>query len=285
MKLLLLIAVSILTYPISDDKQQFTDSETLEVSLDGIDVVSLYNHWGDIKIVGSQRKNAQIKYTRKLKSASSRKLEEAKEEIQLKTLSENGELIIFVESPNLQFTIDADGRGHYRSPNWNEWRDRYEVSFEFEIVLEIPSSQNLKASNHHSGLEVSNISGDLYVHNHHKDLVLENVGDHVEASTHHGDIVVTHTENPSQDSYYKTHHGDIKVEFNNGLDAAVSLKSHHGSFYSDFDWKTGPLNRSVEKNGKETKYKIGRDTQVVIGNGGPQLDFRTHHGDIFLIAK
>ena len=185
----------------------------------------------------------------------------------------------------MKFSIDSDGRGHYQSENWNNWKDRYQVNFEFQMVLEIPFNKNLNVSNHHDNLEVQNVTGALYAHNHHQDLILENVGSVVQASTHHGHVLVTHQDNPKKDSYYKTHHGDIKVSFNADLAAAVSLNSHHGSYFSDFDWKTSPIKTTVNSDKKGTKYSIGRNTTVIIGNGGPSLDFKTYHGDIYLLTK
>ena len=286
MKLILTLSFLItLTWTHLESKKEFKDGDTIEYSLDGIREVSLYNHYGDVKVIGTNRKNAKLTYVRRLKSASSAKLEDAKEEVKLQSMNEGDELIIFFEAPDMKFTIDPDGRGYYHSRNWNDWKDRYQVSFEFDMTLEIPSDMNLNVSNHHDGLSVENISGDVYAHNHHKDLELRNIGSQIKASTHHGNVIVSHIDNPDADSYYKTHHGDIKVQFEDGLSADVSLKSHHGSFFSDFDWKTGPIKTSVDSDHKGTKYKIGKDTRVIIGSGGPSLDFRTHHGDIYLLSK
>ncbi len=263
--------------------QTHSNEETLRIDLSGIEEIGLYNHRGDIKVIGSNTDQAVLKYTRKLKSASRKKLDEAKSEIKLVSEKDNGKLRIFHEAPDLKFKVDADGRGHYRSPNWNDWNDRYQVSFEFDIVLEIPTAMNLEVSNHHSGLEVKGVTGEIVAHNHHKDLSVENAGAHVQAESHHGDVTVSHTVNPNQDSNYETHHGDIRVSYQAGLNVEAKLHTHHGSFYTDFDWDYRPLQVSQTATGKGTKYKIGEDTVVRIGKGGPTLDFHTHHGSIYLL--
>lgn len=264
--------------------QQFEDSGNIKIDMSQINSLALYNHKGDIKVSAGNNNQGTIKYKRKLKSASKQKLEEAKNEIFLDSILHNGELIFFVSAPNRIFEIDTDGQGHYnyKGDNWND-RNRYKVEYEFTFELELPADTKLRVSNHHSGLTVSGIKGALIAKNHHQDLILKNVGSQVSATTHHGDIEVTHSSNPSVDSYYRTHHGNIKVTFQSGFGALVSLKSHHGAFYSDFDWEYQPSQASINTNQKGTKYKIGKDTVVRIGKGGPALDFKTHHGDIYLL--
>ncbi len=264
--------------------QQFVDSGTIKLDMSQIKSLALYNHNGDIKVTAGNKSQGTIKYVRKLKSASTQKLEEAKNEIFLDSIHHNSELFYFVSAPNRIFEIDADGEGHYnhQGDNWNK-RSRYKVEYEFTFELELPADTKLKVSNHHSGLTVTGMKGPLIANNHHKGLILKNVGSQVSANTHHGDIEVTHSSNPRVDSYYHTHHGNIKVTFQNGLGAEVSLKSHHGAFYSDFDWNYQPSKTSINSNQKGTKYKIGKDTVVRIGKGGPALDFKTHHGDIYLL--
>ena len=60
------------------------------------------------------------------------------------------------------------------------------------------------------------------------------------------------------------------------------MKSHHGSFYTDFDWKAMPVSVAREDGKSGTRYRWGNGTQVRIGSGGIKMDFRTHHGDVFL---
>ncbi|MBX2815348.1 MAG: hypothetical protein KTR24_05110 [Saprospiraceae bacterium] len=263
--------------------QQFSDNETLRIDLDGIEHVGLYNHRGNVKVIGSNSNQAVVTYKRTLRSASSRKLEEAKEEIKFLSERDGNRLLLFMEAPDLKFQISPDGRGHYRSPNWNEWNDRYQVDFEFEIVLEIPAQMNLDVSNHHSALEVSGVRGTLHASNHHKDLLIEGAGSMVKAHSHHGDVTVTHASNPTKESDYQTHHGDIRVSYRSGLGAEAKMHTHHGSLYSDFDWTASPQKVSSSKSKRGTKYKIGKDTVVKIGSGGPTLNFDTHHGHIYLV--
>lgn len=262
--------------------QKHSDEQTIEISLNNIEQIGLYNHRGDVKVTGTNSTQAVLKYTRRLKSASDRKLAEAKEEINLVTEKDGNTLLIFVEAPDLKFQISAEGEAGYRSPNWNDWNDRYRVSWEFDIELEIPSSMQLDVSNHHSGLEVRGVTGTLRANNHHRDLTIENCGSKVKAHTHHGDLIVTHQINPNSDCSYHTHHGDIRVSYQSGLSASAAMDTHHGSLYSDFEWSYDALQVSTTKGSKGTRYKIGKNTSIKIGEGGPKLDFDTHHGSIYL---
>jgi len=62
----------------------------------------------------------------------------------------------------------------------------------------------------------------------------------------------------------------------------LDLDSYHGEFYTDFDWE--PMVSKIQKsNKKKTKYKVGSTTSVKIGGGKHMMNFKSHHGNMYIL--
>ena len=189
-----------------------------------------------------------------------------------------------MKHPDLNFEIDESGFGYYNSCcDRKNNRKQVKVKYEFEIELLIPRQLELHVSTHRKTLKIQEIEGKLVAKNHHDDLFAENLGGIVKLKTHHGDIKAFFIRNPTGSCSYSTHHGNITVGFPAELRADVYLKSHHGDFFTDFDWTSQPVAVVKNKSQKGTKYIVNARTAIQIGGGGPQHEFRTWHGDIFLV--
>ncbi len=266
--------------------QSHTDKQEYTIDTNGLEAFHLYNRDGNVKVKGINGQVATMKVTRKLTTSSSSRLEEAKTEIKMESVKEENSVYYFIQSNEHTFRIDENGIGYYNSCCNSDWRDdRREIDYEFTIELEIPKSMNLYVATHREDLEIENFDGKLYARNHHDDLTAKNLGGVVSLRTHHGDITASFTKNPSDDCFYKTHHGDIKISYQDGFSSVAYFQSHHGSFFTDFDWspETVPVVKTNLKNG--TRYKMSNRTAVKIGSGGPEQDFKTWHGDIYLLRN
>ena len=269
--------------------QQFSDQRTISVDVSKVKVLRLHNLYGKVQVKATSGNTATIKAKRTLRSSSAQRLNEAKQEIYLDSILEDGNLIFFVEAPNRQLEIDENGRAHYRgwgNDSWNNKKSKvFEVKFEFDIEMEVPAQTDLYVSTHEERLEVTGMNGNLMASNHHNSIKLTDIGGNASVNTHHGDIELSYSRNPTDDCSYKTHHGDIRIYYPNALSADVSLDSHHGDFYTDFEWKPKPIEVSSKKASKGTTYYVGKGTNVRIGSGGIEQNFKTHHGDIYLLTR
>lgn len=268
--------------------QSFDDAKTMNINLSGIEMVHMHNFKGDVTIKGTNASQGKITFKRKLKSASRSKLNKAKDLIYLDTMIVDNELYFFIESPDRQFKINADGSAGYNS-NWQgDWNvltnsKRFNVESEFTIVLELPKSMKLMASVHHKDLKIEGVENVVRAGTHHGSVDVKGLRNDIDASSHHGDVTVQFDKNPQNKLNCHTHHGDITVAMQSGFSADVSMKSHHGAFYTDFDYKRMPSSISKKNSdNRGTKYKIGGDTKVRIGDGDVEVDFSTHHGDVFI---
>ena len=279
----LLLVILICTI-LQSNAQTANDEQVFTVNTSSLQSFRLHNLNGPVYVQGIEGNVATLKVRRKLKSFSARRLEEARKSIIFDSITVNDNVYFFVKHPDQDFEIDENGFGHYNSCcNRNNDNKYVKVHHEFEVDLQLPKQLALQVSTRRKVLQIKDISGDLIAKTHHNDLFAENLGGNVKLKAHHGDIKVSFVQNPTDACSYSTHHGDITVEFRQGLAADVFLKSHHGDFFTDFDWTSQPV--AVVKNElkKGTKYVVNARTAVQIGGGGPEQEFKTWHGDIYLL--
>lgn len=269
--------------------QQFEDSKTFQFDVSQLTMLRIHNMNGEVNVTATSGRQATMKVTRTLSAATSEKLETAKKEVYWDSLLTDGELIFFMQSPDYELRADDEGNLWYNScchDDWNKNRLKYrKLKYNFDVELKVPANTPLYATTHRSEMSISGLSGGVIAKNHHKSIQMDNISGNVKARTHHGDITISLNANPTEDSSFKTHHGDIKIYFQRPLSADVNLSSRHGDFFTDFDWQPQPMKTSVKSDGKGTVYKIGGGTSVRIGNGGPELSFKTWHGDVHLLEN
>ncbi|MGB6867250.1 MAG: hypothetical protein WBE11_16325, partial [Candidatus Aminicenantaceae bacterium] len=107
------------------------------------------------------------------------------------------------------------------------------------------------------------------------------------AHTYNGEVTVSFKQiTPDKPMSFSTWNGDVDVTFPAMVKADVRMKSEMGDVYSDFDiqLKQAPQ-KAVEDERKEGGgYKISFEKAVYgsINGGGPEFQFKTYHGDIFI---
>lgn len=284
MKSLFILMIIVCSLPVAFG-QTANDVQEFRINTSNLSSFRLHNMNGAVNVQGIDGKMATLKVKRKLMSASSSRIEEAKESITFDSVRIDDRIYFFMSHPDQNFEIDEQGDGQYNSC-CNRSNDRYyvKVNYEFEIDLQVPKQMELQVSTHRKNLTVKDIHGNLVAKNHHNNLFAENLGGNVTLRSHHGDIKASFIRNPTEACSYSTHHGDIRIGFQHDLAASVFLKSRKGEFFTDFDWTPEVL--AVAKGGSKngTKYIINNRTAIRIGNGGPEQDFKTWHGDIYLVT-
>jgi len=267
--------------------QKHQDKRTITLSTAQLQSLNIYNMEGGVYVKGIDGNVATLTITRKLESSSKERLEIAKEEIYIDSLTDNGNMYYFIEAPNMNFQIDEDGRGGYNS--WNMGRSdsklrHYKMKYSFKWEVRVPKNLALYVSNHKKPLTIRDMENRVEARNHHDGVELTGMRGDVRAKSHHGDVTVSFDRNPENEIVCKSHHGDIKIYVQDGFSGDVSMRSHHGAFYTDFDGQDLPPIVEVNKgNGKrKTHYKLGESNRYRIGNGDVKLEFKTHHGDVYV---
>jgi DUF4097 and DUF4098 domain-containing protein YvlB len=89
---------------------------------------------------------------------------------------------------------------------------------------------------------------------------------------------------------FSTLNGDIDVTFPDSFKANVRMKTDNGEIYSDFDVKLDSgsevvRNESGHEHGGKYHVRFDRALRGTINGGGPEIQFTTFNGQIFIRRK
>ncbi len=157
------------------------------------------------------------------------------------------------------------------------------------ITLQVPSrcSLKLKAVNGRE-IKVDDVDGEIEVNSINGAVNLTNVSGSVVAHALNGDVVVRLLKpDPSKPMSFTSLNGNIDVTLPPDAKANVSMKSNQGEVYSDFDMQLSPTAAKTEvqdSHGQAAKYhyKVDRSTSGKINGGGPEFQFKTFSGNIYI---
>lgn len=287
---LLLLCIACLCTLGNTMAQQFKDEATFTVDVSQYDRFHLYNRRGAVTVKATTGNTATLKVMRSLKARNKQRLEEAKAEMYMDKREKDGDIVFFIQHPEMKLEFNDEGYAWYKNRNKDSWgwnSDDDHIEAEYTITLEIPATTDLTVTTHEHPLKVSGMQADLIARNHHGGVLVEKQGGSADVHSHHEDIEVFYTQIPKRDCKYDTHHGDIRVHYPMGLAADASLYSYHGDFFTEFDWSVLPMTVSANPKDNGAKYRISgkSGTNVRIGKGGPMQSFKSHHGDIYLLKQ
>lgn len=158
-----------------------------------------------------------------------------------------------------------------------------------EITVQVPVETSLKLRTVNGGnIVVENVSGDVDVDNTNGAVTLTHISGSAVAHALNGRVVVTLDKvNPSKAMSFSSLNGNVDVTLPADVKANVKMKTDNGEIYSDFDVKLDASSRQpiVEdnRNGRG-RYRVRMDHAVTgtINGGGPELQFTTFNGTIFI---
>jgi hypothetical protein len=158
---------------------------------------------------------------------------------------------------------------------------------DLKIQVPIRTSLILKAINGED-VRVEQVDGEIEVDNTNGDVFLVQVSGSVVAHSMNGDLKVSMSSvAPGKPMSFTSLNGDVDVTLPADTKATAVLKSDNGDIFSDFDIKMdASVNKPVVEasSGKKAKYvvKVDQTMRGTINGGGPEMQFKTFHGDIFI---
>lgn len=155
-----------------------------------------------------------------------------------------------------------------------------------DLQIQVPYRTSLLLQCHHNGnIVVDNVIGDIEADNHHGSIKLHDISGTVLADTHHGYIDVTFNKvTAGKPMSFSTYHGNIDITFPSSLKADLKLRSDRGEIYTDFDMKTMVKPQKTEKKMSGGRYIVRIEKGIFgkINGGGPEMFFKTYHGNIYI---
>jgi len=161
-----------------------------------------------------------------------------------------------------------------------------------DLLIRVPFNTSLKLACVNDGdIKVDHVNGEIDVDNLNGGVKLLNVSGAVVAHSLNQDVVVTMDQvAPGKAMSFSTMNGDVDVTLPADLKARVKLKAENGEIYSDFEVRTEPnpaSGQSTETHGKDGRYRVQFDKGIYgsINGGGPEMQFTTFNGKIYLRKK
>lgn len=281
-----------LCLPLAASAQTFTDKITKELKFEKAspnNTLVIANINGSMNVQGYDGDKILIEAERAIKAKTEARLEQGKNEMQLKQIDRFDTLIVYVSGACNQF-------GYKRNRNHsNGWSYHWECNngdcnppydYVFNFTVKVPKGINVEVSTVNEGnVTVENINGAVKANNVNGAIRLTSIGGPADACTINGDVDIDYLRNPNKDCRYYSLNGDINVLFVKGLAANMSFKSFNGSLYTNVP-KLDGLPAVIEKHEAKDGVKLKvSNNRFKIGNGGPLQDFETFNGDAIVKEK
>jgi hypothetical protein len=161
-----------------------------------------------------------------------------------------------------------------------------------DLNIQVPFHTSLKLRCLNDGdIKVERVSGEVDADDLNGSVKLLNISGAVVAHSLNEDVVVTLDQvTPGKSMSFSTMNGDVDVTMPADVKARVKLKADNGEVYSDFDVhpEANPVSPNMaETHGKDGRYRIQFDkvTYGSINGGGPEMQFTTFNGQIYLRKK
>lgn len=158
-----------------------------------------------------------------------------------------------------------------------------------EISVQVPYDTSLKLSTVNGGnIVVDGVSGDVDVNNTNGAVTLTHISGSAVAHALNGKVlVVLDRVTPGKPMSFSSLNGDIDVTLPADIKANVKMKTDNGEIFSDFDVRlTGSGHPPVVEGNRSGggKYRVRFDRAVYgsINGGGPEIQFTTFNGSIYI---
>lgn len=161
-----------------------------------------------------------------------------------------------------------------------------------DLIIQAPfnSTLNLKCLNQ-GNIQVDHVNGEIDANDLNGIIKITDASGAVVAHSLNEDVTVTFDRvTPGKSMSFSSLNGDIDVTLPADTKARVKMKTDNGEIYSDFDIRAEAnpgAPKVAETHGKEGRYRIQFDKTLYgsINGGGPELQFTTLNGKIYLRKK
>jgi len=157
-----------------------------------------------------------------------------------------------------------------------------------DLTIQVPFNTSMEVGSYNNGeVQIENVTGEIEANNYNGKVTLRGISGSVVAHTYNGEVTVSFKQiTPDKPMSFSTWNGDVDVTFPAMVKADVKMKSEMGDVYSDFDIqvKQAPQKAVEDEREEGGGYKISFEKAVYgsINGGGPEYQFKTYHGDIFI---
>jgi DUF4097 and DUF4098 domain-containing protein YvlB len=158
-----------------------------------------------------------------------------------------------------------------------------------DITIQVPRDTSLKLNCTNSGkIVVEGVNGEIDVNNLNGSVQLTNVSGVVVAHSLNGGVIVSLDRvTPGKEMSFSSFNGDVDVTLPPDIKANIKMKSENGEIYSDFEvaLKGTGSQPITEGTGRGKRLRFDKAMYGTINGGGPELQFTTFNGRIYIRKK
>ncbi|MCC6368470.1 MAG: DUF4097 family beta strand repeat protein [Bryobacterales bacterium] len=195
------------------------------------------------------------------------------------------------EPPPGMRRIDGGGLGLTAEESNNTVRISASPGSGADLVIYVPVDTSVKLNTVNNGnITVEGVSGEIDVNNLNGDVTVKDVSGVVVAHTLNGKLIVSlNRVLPDKTMSFSTLNGDVDVTLPADTKANVKMKSEHGDIFTDFDITLKPSSpqpvQETRREGRRYRIRFDRAMYGAINGGGPEFQFTTLNGTIYIRKK
>ncbi|HTP87390.1 MAG TPA: DUF4097 family beta strand repeat-containing protein [Bryobacteraceae bacterium] len=202
---------------------------------------------------------------------------------------------VFVETKDLHKVGKARADGLHRIPmqpglQAEEAENTITVSSnppnDTDLFVTVPTQNtSVKVGSISGDIAIEGVSADIEVDATNGKAILNSVSGSVVAHSLNGGVTATiNRVSPDKAMSFTSLNGDINVTLPADTKARLKMKTNNGELYTDFDVQ---LERSAQRYSEESsggrhKIKQDRTTYGTINGGGPEMQFESFNGNIYI---
>ncbi len=184
--------------------------------------------------------------------------------------------------------IEMRGLGFEVEERDNVVRINGGLSGKLDIEVQLPANSSVNLESVNNSLSVEGISGEIDLSGVNGGITVANVSGPVLAHCVNGTVKVDFSSvPPGKPMSFSTLNGTIDVTLPADTKANLKLKTENGDVFTDFDLpvKGGPSGPQSEREGGSYKVKFDKGLYGTINGGGPEMQFTTMNGKIYIRKK
>lgn len=244
----------------------------------GARTVEIENVFGAVRVRGGAGDTVEVTIHETITAADAAALERGRAEVELEVAESSGRLELAQEGP---FRDDCDD--HDRRGRRHDRRRDYAVEWVWEVV--VPADVTLEVSTVDGELvDVEGVAGELTVANVNGGVRVAGARSAVAATTVNGGVDIDFAVRPTEPMSFSTVNGEIEVALPAGSGAELAVQTLNGEIFTDFEAAATARPATVEREraGRGLRWRLGGETVVRLGQGGPKLACNTVNGDILI---
>lgn len=157
-----------------------------------------------------------------------------------------------------------------------------------DLTIQVPVNTSLKLNTVNAGaIVVENVNGEIEVNDLNGPVTITNVSGSVIAHSLNSKVTATLNKvTPDKPMSFTSMNGNIDVTLPPDVKAKVKMKTDNGEIYSDFDIRmeanAKPVVEDARSKGGRYRVKIEHAMVGTINGGGPEIQFQTFNGNIYI---